>query len=121
MDTNSFLIVIVFVLVIVIVLAMIFPMNKNKDSFVWGNKDYQYFPPNIETQDDYYDCILKECGGNTYDFACLEACHIKSFRKNLTETGPATWDAQTWVCGQFSDKDSFYKCLDRVYSDYRVS
>ena len=95
---------------------------EHKASSLFNNGDYQYKPPSPITQNDYYKCLHNECSGNTYDYNCVEKCHLKAFRKDMENKPTAAWDAQTWVCMSYSnDKESFYKCLDQVYADYKTN
>lgn len=82
---------------------------------VFSNADYQTYPPSVNLQSDYYTCIAQVCGGNTFDYPCLEKCHLKAFRKHMRDL-----DHADLVCydKRFKPED-YYKCLDRVYTDYK--
>jgi len=81
----------------------------------FSNAEYQDYPPSIDLQSDYYTCIAEACGGNTFDYPCLEKCHLKAFRRYMP--GP---DHADWVCyDKRFNPSEYYKCLDRVYTDYK--
>jgi hypothetical protein len=121
MADNSLQLVIIIVGAIVVV-WLIVAMSKNSDNYQFGNADYQYSPPPITVQNKYYEGIQNECGGNTYDYNCLEKVHLKAFRGDMENLPTAGWDAQTHVCmnsPNVVDEDSFYRCLDGTYADYK--
>ena len=92
------------------------------DKYRFNNADYQYYPPPITVQNKYYQGIQDECGGNTYDYDCLEKVHLKAFRGDMEKYPTSAWDAQTWQCmtsPNVKDEKSFYKCLDGTYAGYQ--
>ncbi len=111
MDNNSAL----FLVVITIIIVAVLWCATKKDKFRFDNSMYQYSNPSLNREKYYYNCVGNECGGNTFDYPCLEKCHLKSFRH-----GMQTKDHADWVCYNYrNDKDAYYKCLDAVYADYR--
>ncbi len=123
MSTPHFDLVAVVICVIVVIIIIYFGTSKDKfHKFASGNNaDYQYDPPSITVQNNYYKGIQDECAGNTYDYNCLEKVHLKSFMGDMVKT-PELWDIQTKVCmysPNVVDEESFYKCLDGTYAGYQ--
>lgn len=89
------------------------PSKKGVGTF--NNSEYQTYPPSVDLQSDYYKCIASECDGNTFDYPCLQRCHLKNYRR-----GMATPDHADWVCYyKRHNEDEYYACLANVYSDYK--
>nr|QBK85700.1 MAG: hypothetical protein LCMAC101_02950 [Marseillevirus LCMAC101] len=119
-DNDLQLVIIIVGAIIVIGLIIMMSCNSN-DKFKFDNSDYQYDPPPITVQNNYYKGIQNECGGNTYDYDCLEKVHLKAFRGDMDKI-PGLWDAQTRVCmdsPNVVDERSFYRCLDGTYAGYQ--
>ncbi len=104
------------VLIIGTIIVVMFMLTScNKSLFKFDNTMYQYDPPSIDLQEDYFKCIARECGGNTHDYNCLEKCHLKAFRRDMM-----TLDRVDLVCHNYrNDEDAYYRCLDEVYADYK--
>ncbi len=121
MTDNSLQLVII-ILGAIIAVWLIVMMSKKYDNYRFGNADYQYKPPPPTVQNNYYKGIQNECGGNTYDYNCLEKVHLKAFRGDMENQPTAAWDAQTHVCmnsPDVIDEFSLYRCLGGTYADYR--
>ncbi len=120
--------VVLFILIVVIVLMVnkcssrsTFTFNNSehqrssRSGATFNNSEYQYSNPDLTKEQFYYDCISKECGGNTHDYYCLQKCHLKTFRR-----GMKTMDTKDWVCMPYAnDEDAYYRCLANTYADYR--
>ena len=110
-------------LVIVGAVILVILMSKSSiDNYHFDNSDYQYYPPPTTVQNKYYKGIQNECGGNTYDYNCLEKVHLKAFRGDMEKYPTSAWDAQTHVCmssPNVVDEQSLYKCLDGTYAGYK--
>jgi len=92
-----------------------FSGGKAPTGSTFDNSEYQTYPPSIDLQEDYYGCIAQECGGNTFDYPCLQRCHLKSYRRYMS-----TPDHADWVCYyKRHNEDEYYSCLANVYSDYK--
>jgi len=91
----------------------------------FNNSMYQYSNPSIPREDNYYSCVAKECAGDTFDYHCLEKCHLKTFRRGMGDAiGPTDWthvkDHADLVCHNYrKDQNAYYRCLDEIYADYR--
>jgi len=87
---------------------------KGPEGGSFNNSEYQTYPPSTDIQGDYYSCIAEECDGNTFDYPCLQRCHLKSYRRHMT-----TPDHADWVCySHRHDEDKYYECLANVYANY---
>lgn len=81
----------------------------------FNNSQYQTFPPSIDLQEQYYQCIAKECKGDTFDYPCLQRCRLKTYRRDLT-----TPNVDDWVCYYHRhNEDKYYKCLANVLADWK--
>ena len=90
-------------------------LKSTDDHVGFNNSEYQTYPPSTDIQGDYYSCIANECDGNTFDYACLQKCYLKSYRRHMS-----TPDHADWVCYRHRyDKDKYYQCLANVYADYK--
>jgi len=88
--------------------------GKAPKGATFNNSEYQTYPPSVDIQEDYYGCIARECGGDTFDYPCLQKCHLKSYRRYMS-----TPDHADWVCYyKRHNEDDYYKCLANVYSNY---
>lgn len=114
--------VLIAIIVVFVVGLIIWASGCSKDKYKFNNADYQYYPAPITVQNKYYEGIQNECGGNTYDYDCLQKVRFKSFRGDMQNLPTSAWDAQTWVCKtdpNVKDEESFYRCLGGVYADYK--
>jgi len=81
----------------------------------FNNSEYQTYPPSVDIQEQYYQCVANDCAGDTYDYPCLQRCHLKTYRRYMN-----TPDIQDWVCYYHRhNEDDYYKCLANVYADYK--
>ncbi len=89
--------------------------TKFVEGSTFDNAEYQTYYPSVDMQSDYYQCIANECQGDTFNYSCLQRCHLKSYRRDMTSP-----DHADWVCYRKRfDEDEYYKCLANVYADYR--
>jgi hypothetical protein len=105
------------IILIVIVIGVLFLINgcSSKSGFTFNNSEYLYSNPNLYREWWYYNCLDKECGGNTHNYDCLEKCHLKAYRMDMNAP-----DVKDLVCHPyFDDENAFYRCLDATYSDYK--
>jgi len=94
--------------------SQVFSGGKASKGATFDNSEYQTYPPSVDLQEDYYGCIASECGGNTFDYGCLQQCHLKAFRRYM-----ATPDHADWVCyRKRHDEKAYYECLANVYANY---
>ncbi len=122
MADNSLQLVIIIVGSVIVICLIVAMTKSSNDNYRFDNADYQYDPPPITVQNKYYKGIQNECGGNTYDYNCLEKVHLKAFRGDMEKYPTSAWDAQTYVCmssPDVKDEESFYKCLDGTYAGYQ--
>ena len=95
------------------------------EDLTFNNSMYQYSNPSVPREDNYYECVAEECGGNAFDYHCLEKCHLKTFRHGMGDAiGPTDWthvkDHADLVCHNYRhDENAYYRCLDEIYADYR--
>jgi len=81
----------------------------------FDNSDYQTYPPSVDLQSQYYNCLAKECNGDTFDYPCLQKCRLKVYRRYSTYP-----DHADWTCYPYrNDQDKYYRCLANVYAQYR--
>lgn len=108
---------ILILLILVLVGVVVYRIYTMYAGFKFDNADYQYGRPNMENENYYYQCLKEECNDDTHDFDCLEKCHTKTFKK-----GEKTIDHADWQCMRYRDnEDDYYRCLDWMYSDGRIS
>jgi len=105
----------VVIIVVVLVFIAVVLYRPQRSGFVFDNADYEYSNPSVIKEWYYANCVAKECGGNTFDYPCLEKCHLKTFRTGMLEK-----DIVDMVCEPYSSNEhAYYQCLDNVYADYK--
>ena len=82
------------------------------EGYSFDNSDYQYFPPTLPYEKEYFECVKKECGGSDEDQQCLYRCYVKSHRKAMENQ-----DIPGLVCARWwTDPERYNNCLTWAYS-----
>lgn len=91
--------------------------NPLPDPFYGGvlNAKYQYDSPNVVNESQYYECLVKDCRGNTHNFDCLERCRLKVMTNNNPEYISPLKSAN--CIGKSGD--DYLNCLVYQYAKYQ--
>ena len=101
--------------IIVIFLLVVMTSGKQRSDFTFNNAMYQYGNASIDRQYNYFDCVEKECGGNTTDYFCMQKCRFKASRQGMKAP-----DVKDMVCAPYqNDEHAYYRCLAATYADYK--